>query len=122
MKPPRTFEGSMVPERLRYYLEQMSKVVSNISFGTTTSNADADQNVSIYKTPRIVSPIGVNVSIQVSHTLTHVPFGFSVVYTSKAAHVYDSGASPWTAATQDSLGYIYVACDVGSVQFGLIIY
>jgi hypothetical protein len=98
----------------------MSKTLSNISFGTTTSNADADMNMQVYKATG-TTPAVANTAFTVQHNLRHVPFGFSVVRTNAAAHIYDSGTA-WTAATQTSLGTISLKCDQASVAFVLIIY
>lgn len=120
MKPPRTFSGGSTPERLRYFMEQLSEVTSNISFGTTSGNTDPDQNVTIYKVTG-TSPVTPNTTFTVNHNLLHVPFGFSVIRTNKASHIFDSGVA-WVAATQNSLGTISLKCDTASVAFTLVIY
>lgn len=122
MKPPRTLE-LVTPlnwqHRLRYQLEQMSKCLSNISFGQTISNADGDINISCYKASG-TSPGTINTEFSVTHTLNHVPLGFMIVSTDKAAHIYKS-TTAWTAATKSSLGSIFLKSDVASVAFSIII-
>lgn len=136
MKPPRTLGissglGSMVRQteqpmsidigdrRLRYGYEQQSKVLSNISFGTTPSNADADQNMQVWKATG-VSPGAANTEFSVSHNLTHVPFGFMVVSVDKVATIIKS-TTAWTAATSTSLGSIFLKTNAATVTFTLII-
>lgn len=124
MKPPRTLGPALnspaIDRRMRYFLEQTVKVLSNISFGTTPSNADADQNMQTWKATG-TTPGVANTAFTVSHNLRHVPFGFTVLRTDKAAHLYDSGVA-WTAATTTTLGTISLKCDVATVAFTIAIF
>lgn len=122
MKPPRTFgvAPTTTESMLKYAQELIAKTLSNISFGTTTSNADADMNMQVFKATG-TSPGGANTTFVVSHTLKHVPIGFSVIRTNVAAHLYDAGVA-WTAATNGSLGTISLKADQPSVAFVIIIY
>jgi hypothetical protein len=122
VKPPRTL--GLAPKTtdamVRYVQELISKSLSNISFGTTTSNADADMNMQCYKATG-TTPVGPNTAFTVNHNLKHVPFGFSVLRTNIAAHIYDSGVA-WTAATNSTLGTISLKCDQASVVFTIVIF
>ncbi len=119
MRPPRTLGKSLSVERLQYVVEQYSKVLSNISFGTTASNTDGDINIQCYKATG-TTPGSANTEFAVPHNLAHVPFGFIVVSTGAAAHIYKS-TTAWTSATTSSLGNIYLKCDQASVAFSIII-
>lgn len=119
MKAPRSLGHSISMERLQRVIEQDAKVLSNISFGTTLSNGDDDMNMQVHKASG-TSPGTINVEFAVTHTLKHVPIGFMVVSTNKAAHFYKS-TTAWTAATNSSLGSIYLKCDVITVAFVIVI-
>lgn len=119
MKPPRSMGLSVTPERVRYNIEQDEKVLSNVSFGTTPSNTDGDMNMQCFKANGTTA-VAPNTPQTIQHTLTHVPFGFIVVRTNKAAHIVDSGVA-WTAATKSSFGTISIMSDVASVAFQIII-
>jgi hypothetical protein len=106
-------------QRIQYMLEQNAKALSNVSFGTTISNADGDQNMAVFKVTG-TTPGAPNTTFTVSHNLAHVPFGFFIIRTNKAAHIFDSGVA-WTAATPTALGTISLQCDVATVVFSIAI-
>src|SRR5208282_1441290 len=106
MKPPRR------PRTTREF-DQLAKTINNISFGTTTSNTDADMNVQCYKATG-TAPAGANTEFAVTHNLRHVPFGFMILTTDRAAHIYKS-TTAWTAATNAAQGNIYLKSDTASV-------
>ena len=129
MKPPRIVgfgNKGWTQDSLRYMVEQLSKVTSNISFGTTTSNTDEDMNMQCYKATG-TTPVTPGTVFTVSHNLLHVPIGFSVLNTNAPAHIYNSG-TPWTAAVNTSagvnasLGTISLKCDAASVAFTIVIF
>lgn len=121
MKPPRTLGLEWTETAIRRHLEIVSKVLGgNLTLGTTTSNSDADKNLGAYKATG-TTPGTPNTSFTVSHSLTHVPIGFNVLRTNKAAHIYDSGAT-WTAATNTTPGTISLKCDIATVAFTLTIW
>jgi hypothetical protein len=109
-----------VPERIRYNVEQLAKVVSNISFGITTSNTDPDMNMAVWKATS-TTPGTANTAFTVQHNLSHVPVGFLIARTNKACHIFDSGAT-WTPATKTALGTISLECDTATVAFTIIIW
>jgi hypothetical protein len=115
MKPSRTFEG-LSPELAR----TIRKVMTNISFGIDINNNDPDMNMAVWKAAG-TTPATPNTAFTVSHNLSHVPFGFSIVRTNKAAHIFDSGAA-WTLATKVALGTISLESDTATVAFTVIIY
>jgi hypothetical protein len=119
MKPPRTFDGGFNFERLRYNYEQLAKAVSNISFGTTTNNTDPDMNTTTWKATG-TTPSTPNTAFTVNHYLSHVPFGFAILRTNAACHIYDSGTA-WTAATKTAYGTISLKCDTATVAFTIMI-
>ena len=100
-------------------LEQNAKALSNVSFGTTISNKDGDMNMQCWKASGTSAGVA-NTEFSVTHNLAHVPFGFMVVSTDKAAHIYKS-TTAWTAATKTSLGTIYLKSDVATVTFSIVI-
>lgn len=130
MKPPRSV-GQVPPlrkrdlmdswsdDQIRYVMELHAKALSNISFGTTTANTDPDMNMQCWKATG-TTPGGANTEFAVTHNLKHVPIGFFVLSTDKAAHIYKS-TTAWTAATNSSLGTIYLKCDVATVAFTITI-
>jgi hypothetical protein len=120
MKPPRSLGLVPTPYALQRHLEIVSKVLSNIGLGTTTSNSDPDKNLAVFKATG-TTPGAANVAFTVNHNLTHVPIGFTVLRTNAAAHLYDSGVV-WTAATNSTLGTISLKCDVTTVAFTIIIW
>lgn len=119
MKPPRTIEQNAGQDHFRRVVEQVSKVMTNISFGTTTANTDADMNMRVWKATG-TAPGTPNTEFQVTHNLDHVPIGFMVVSTDRAAHIYKS-SSAWTAATKTTLGKVFLKADAASVAFVIII-
>lgn len=120
MKPPRTMGASPSAARLERILEQHAKVLSNISFGSTMSNADGEMNMQAHKVAG-TTPGVINTEFAVTHTLKHIPIGFIVISTDKAgAHIYKS-TTAWTAATNTSLGSIFLKCDVVTVAFSIVI-
>lgn len=119
MKPPRSLSMNHGKDDLRYFTEQASKTMSNISFGTTTGNTDRDQNVQCWKATG-TSPGAPNTAFTVTHNLPHVPFGFHILRMNAAARFYDSGVT-WTAATKTALGTISLKCDIATVAFTIMI-
>lgn len=120
MKPPRTLGLQWSKDAIIRHLELVSKTISNISLGTTTSNSDADKNISAFKATG-TTPGVANTTFTVSHNLTHVPIGFSVLRTNAACHIFDSGTA-WTAATNNTPGTISLKCDQATVAFVLLIW
>lgn len=120
MKPPRTLGLQWTKEAIIRHLEIVSKTLTNLGLGTTTSNSDPGNNLAVYKATGTTPGIA-NTAFTVSHTLTHVPLGFSVLRTNAAAHIFDSGTA-WTAATNSTLGTISLKCDGTTVAFTLIIW
>jgi len=119
MKPPRTLGLVNTPEALQRHLEIVSKVLSNISFGYTTSNSDGNMNMECYKATG-TTPGAANTEFSVTHTLQHVPIGFIILSTQPAGHIYKS-TTAWTAATNSALGKVYLKSDTASVAFTIAI-
>jgi hypothetical protein len=119
MKPPRSLGLVHTPRALQNHLELVAKTLSNISFGNTASNSDADMNMHVWKATG-TAPGAANVDFAVPHNLTHVPIGFMIVSTDRAAHIY-KGVTTWTAATTTTQGNIYLRSDTASVVFTIII-
>jgi hypothetical protein len=122
MKPPRTLGlASAQPSwvALQRHLEQVSKVLTNISFGVTTSNTDPSINMAVYKATG-TTPVTPNTEFAVAHNLTHIPIGFLIASTTPAGHIYKS-TTAWTAATPSALGNIYLKSDTASVTYVLIL-
>lgn len=90
-----------------------SRVLTNISFGSTTSNADGDMNMDVWKASG-TTPGVANTEFSVSHGLGRVPFGFIVVNQNLAAHFFKS-TSAWTSTN------IFLKCDGISVAFTVIV-
>jgi hypothetical protein len=123
MKPPRTFgiNREPLPKPIRHMVEQLSKAVSNISFGTTTDNTDGDMTIQCHKA-HINAPGSPNTEFAVPHNLKHIPIGFIIISTNQAGHVYKSaGGTPWTAATDSAPGNIYLKADAAGIVINLII-
>lgn len=122
MKPPRSIGIHRSPvdfSHVKPLVNQMLKVLSNISFGTTTSNVDADMNMQVWKATG-VSPVTPNTEFAVTHNLSHVPIGFMVVSANVAGHLFKS-TTAWTRATPTALGSIFLKADVASITFTIII-
>jgi hypothetical protein len=122
MKPPRTFgiNREPIPKPIRHMVEQLAKTASNMSFGTTGSNTDADMNIQCWKATG-TTPGVANTEFLVSHQLKHKPFGFIVVGTSSAGHIFTSNAANWTAATDSAPGTISLKSDQTNLGFSLVI-
>ncbi len=124
MKPVRTFGPvrglPALPRNVAKLVEQNAKALSNVSFGTTNSNTDSDMNVQCWKATG-TTPGTANTQFSVSHGLKHKPFGFIVVGTSGAAHIFASNVPGWTAATNTSQGVILLMSDQINIGFSLII-
>lgn len=120
MKPPRSTGLHWTQESVQRHLELVSKTLSKISFGNTTSNADPDMNLDVWKATG-TTPGVANTTFTVSHNLYRVPIGFLIVRTNAACHIFDSGIA-WTAATNSALGTISLKCDAPTVTFTIIIH
>jgi len=111
MKPPRTLpidrDGKgHSPEAIKNHLDQISKVLSNISFGSNQPPStppapggavrltDADSNFEGDKL-FVTSPAAPNTEFAVNHNLGRIPFGFIFMGGSNQGHVY-KGTTPWT--------------------------
>lgn len=111
MKPIRsTRRGVVTQDRFN---EQTAKVLSNISFGSTTSNGDPDQNMAIWKATG-VSPNVAGTEFAITHGLGRIPIGYNVVSADKAGHIYRS-TTAWTATTA------YFKADVASINYVIFI-
>jgi hypothetical protein len=113
MKPVKNLGLVDMPRSLRTTLEHNAKVLSNISFGTTTSNTDEEMNMQCWKSTG-TSPAGPNTEFAVSHNLGRIPIGFMVASTNKAGHLYKS-TTAWTATN------IYLKADVASLAYTIVI-
>lgn len=108
MKPPRTLpidKGPVTQETLRNHLDQVSKVLSNISHGTAfppaptagqhTAISDPTMNVAGQKFI-VTSPATPNTEFAINHTLGYIPTGWQYRGGSNPGVVYRS-TTPWTA-------------------------
>jgi hypothetical protein len=119
VKPPRSLGLQQTWEAVQRHLEIVSKTLSNISFGTTVNNTDPDMNMQCWKATG-TTPASPNTEFAVTHNLKHVPIGFMIVSTNKAAHIYKS-TTAWTAATTSTMGSIFLKCDTATVAFAIVI-
>lgn len=119
MKPPRSTGLQQTPFAYQRWMELIGKTLSNLSFGSTTSNSDPDMNMQCYKATG-TTPVTPNTEFSVKHNLKHVPVGFLIASTTPAGHIYKS-TTAWTAATNIALGTIFLKSDVASVAFTIII-
>jgi hypothetical protein len=101
----------MSPMALKRHLEQLNKVVSNISLGYTptggagTPPAPAPGNSVQLKEPNLnmdgqkilaTAPVTPNTEFAVAHNLGRVPQGFIFLGGSNSGAIY-RGTTPWTA-------------------------
>lgn len=107
MKPPRTIDilpsrndARSVPthqERAMIgHIEQLNKVLSNISFGDTSDNLSPAQNIEGWYAAVTSSGVA-DTEFAVPHQLGRVPIGFLVFSKSNAGVVY-KGATAWTSS------------------------
>jgi len=66
------------------------------------------------------APGVANTEFAVTHNLPRVPIGFFPISTGAAAHFYKS-TTAWTAATNSSLGSIFLKCDQPNVTFVMVV-
>lgn len=91
MKPPRTVDEKAIRE----HLEQVNKVLSNISFGEVTDNKDLSQNIEGWYATA-TSPGVADTEFAVPHQLGRIPIGFFVLTRTKGGVVYKSLVTPWS--------------------------
>jgi hypothetical protein len=96
LKPPRVIDARGIPLGLRDHIEQMNKVLSNISFGDLTNNRDFSQNI-VGWYASVTSPGIADTEFAVPHNLGRVPNGWLVLSKSNAGVVY-KGATAWTSS------------------------
>lgn len=96
MKPPRVIDARGIPLGLRDHIEQLNKVLSNISFGETVDNKDLSQNIEGWYAT-VTSPGVADTEFVVPHGLDRVPNGWLVLSKSNAGVVY-KGATAWTSS------------------------
>lgn len=107
MKPPRK-PDAMTAKGIQQHLEQVNKVLSNISVGNTsqlglvapapgnsTRIIDQDRNIAGDKFVA-TSPAAPNTEFSISHNLGRIPHGFIYLGGSNQGQVY-KGVTSWTA-------------------------
>ncbi len=101
------------PDMLRRFAFQSSNVLgSNVSFGSTMSNTDQDQNMQCWKATG-TSPVGADTEFPVPHLLGRVPITVFWLL-DRAGDIYRS-TTAWTATT------IYLKCSVSMAVYTIII-
>lgn len=83
-------------DAILHHLEQLNKVVSNISYGEVPDNADPSQNV-VGWYAHVTSPGVADTEFPVPHKLGRVPIGYHVFSKSNAGVVY-KGVTAWTSS------------------------
>ena len=109
MKPPRTLpvdapHRANSHEAVKNHLDQISKTLSNISFGSSivaapaagaaTRMVDPDSNMEGDKLT-VTSPVAPNTEFAVAHNLGRIPTGFIFMGGTNQGQVF-RGASAWT--------------------------
>lgn len=94
-KPQLSGQGTSLPQ-LVGHVEQLNKVLSNISFGDTSDNLAPSQNIEGWYAS-VTSPGVANTEFAVPHQLGRVPIGFLVFSKSNTGVVY-KGATAWTSS------------------------
>jgi hypothetical protein len=127
MKPPQTVGQTWDQNTIQRYLnEALSKTLKRISFGTpattsaTVSNNEPDRNIQCFKATG-TTPAAANTEFVVQHNLPYAPVYFHVTVKGGAI-VYQSTSHPTnTAATNSTLGKVYLMCTGTSIGYNLII-
>lgn len=120
MKPPRTDALQGTSGYLKYFLEEMAKVLArNVSFGSSFDNTSQDQNIQHFKANGI-SPGTANTPFTISAGAgaaffrdNHVPIGWFIVDQNAAGDFYRSGTLNASTLT--------LACTAASVGYSVII-
>lgn len=113
MKPPRTLPANLIkPEQLKSHLEQISKTLSNISFGSSTPESKAvttpapgnavaivDNDSNMEGNKFIVTfPVTPNTDIVITHNLGRIPVGWVPLRLTNPGQIYIGSTAP-TATT-----------------------
>lgn len=112
MKPPRTPDSSS-DSGIREHLEKVSKVLSNISFGTTLDNADKGKNIDCWKASG-TAPVTPNTEFSVAHGLGRVPITLAGQDTNNGGVIYRS-TTAWTKTA------IFLKCTVASSVYNIVV-
>lgn len=95
MKPPRMLDA-ITPDGLRDHMSRLNKVTSNITFGSTLSNSDEEQNMDCWKASG-TAPGVANTDFTISHRLGRIPITIGGQDTDNGGLLY-RGTVAWTAA------------------------
>lgn len=112
MKPPRV-PDSLEPMGIDKHLQTVSKVLSNISFGSDMNNKSLDRNVNCWKASG-VAPGAANTEFTITHGLGRIPLTLGGYDTNNGGVIYRS-ATAWTK-TQ-----VFLKCTVASSAYNLVI-
>lgn len=125
-KLPRSAYGAIDKEQLLAWLQQMSKNLDSlISFGKTNQNstftAPDHSDLNIWKATG-VTPGVANTEFAISHNLLWIPWHYHY-FLDVAGQLYQAPTTGthWTAATNSTLGNIYLKCTVASANYVVII-
>lgn len=94
------------------YVENLAKVLRNISFGT--GNTDQAKNIDVAHVSGVTDPIA-NTNKEFDHSLGRVPTGYLVAGLDGAGIIYN-GSTAWTSTK------ISLRCNAASVTFRILVF
>jgi len=115
MRPQPTCLGELNPKNLTRHSERLAKVLlSNVNYGTTMSNKDADNNMNCWKFEG-TSPGAANTDFTLQHNLGRIPVTINAQDTTNGGLIYRSPVTAWTKTT------VTFRCTTASANYKVIV-